>query len=472
MNRAIIVEETLLADLQDNLNILIYDWKNEGAEEIFIITHPRGAHLNPQDMKDKLKALDNLEGALLIGDLPIAMLQKSSIENNYPFMSEVFFMDLTGEWDVGEKNVVTCANPSNPTIFVGRIAYAPDTGWQQAAMGEILTEIEYYNRYLAKLHNFRMLSRYLLVQGVPYPVRPTFSTINIRIPPYIRFGFRALMINNFGAPGSDYSVYLRIFSHLYPLENIEHHGYVTNTEMLTMVTENHYDCIWVQAHSTPGGHNMAGGTVWNSCNYMNEDIWINFFFFEACSSGRIVWYDQSDPSNPDILKLASDNTVSNILFSPHAGIVTIAQSISAGFTNALLFFDKLQLGGSFGQAFKEWLIEQYDFNNGDIYNYMNLFGDPFVSFGLLPEETICIIRTSFYGTSKEYKIIELRKWRNNFFTKKKLGRLLIKSLDKLNLRFIELSIKSKAFRILVREITSICLSLLKITPLKKKLIIS
>ena len=69
------------------------------------------------------------------------------------------------------------------------------------------------------------------------------------------------MINNFGAPDSDYSVYLRIFSHLYPLENIEHHGYVTNTEMLTMVTENHYDCIWVQAHSTPGGHNMAGGTV-------------------------------------------------------------------------------------------------------------------------------------------------------------------------------------------------------------------
>ena len=47
LNRAIIVEDGLLEGLQENINILIEDWKREGADEVFTFTHPKGVSLNP-----------------------------------------------------------------------------------------------------------------------------------------------------------------------------------------------------------------------------------------------------------------------------------------------------------------------------------------------------------------------------------------------------------------------------------------
>jgi hypothetical protein len=227
MDRALVIEDTLLAALQAEIDVLKRDWSAEGASYVHVLTHPKGVHLNPQALKDTYSNIPGLEGVLLLGELPVAMLQKANINANNPFMSDAFFMDTGGTWSVGARNIVTPQAPLRPSVFVGRVMYAPNTGWQQAAVGEGLTEIEYYRQYLNKLHDFRLLSRYLLVNGVPYPED------HWSIPPLIRCGFKALMINNFGSgPGADYSAYLDLFTHLYPLENIEHHGYVTRDQML------------------------------------------------------------------------------------------------------------------------------------------------------------------------------------------------------------------------------------------------
>ena len=158
LNRAIIVEEGLRDGLQENLDILVEDWKREGADEVFIFSHPKGVSLSVITLKTILQSIPDLEGVLLIGELPIARMLKDPTSGppGEWYATDYFFMDLTDQWQVYEGNYVKCQDNLRPTIFVGRLVVGEDTGLMLGTSKP--TILEFYNQYLEKLHLFRLHS--------------------------------------------------------------------------------------------------------------------------------------------------------------------------------------------------------------------------------------------------------------------------------------------------------------------------
>lgn len=116
---AIIVNKYLKQEIEDNLNIYLQDLKNEGYEPILkewdLENNPA-----PQALKAYLKGLyegkQGLQGAVLIGDLPIPMMEpdpllktvekdSASIQISNEYIAEKYYMDLVGkEWTDKDAN--------------------------------------------------------------------------------------------------------------------------------------------------------------------------------------------------------------------------------------------------------------------------------------------------------------------------------------------------------------------------------
>jgi hypothetical protein len=448
MNRTVVVEESLLGGLQSSLDVLADDWRREGAGDVSILSHPKGVHLNPMDLRNKLTSIDDLEGALLIGELPVALMDDPSYAPAKRYMSEYFFMELKGNWTVSAENVVSSTDNQPPNICIGRVVLGPDTGYQLAATGNRPTEIEFYRRYLEKLHEFRCLS--VAIEAGPNPA--------VALPPVNRFGFRAVIVDNVDlSPG----IHADRLGHLYPCENIDIHQFANKMEYTDILKSTH-DWLLLLAHSDPGGHQLADGDIWNPCDYLSADAKVNFFQFESCSVGSIVWVDQFDPVNPGILKLVSDPFVSNVLFTPTVGILMIAPSVGGYFGNVTVFYDKLHEGGTVGEAFRYWMAEQIRLGWPDGRNFMVLYGDPFARFGARVSR--CIIGISFAGTTLAPRLAAIRKWRDKVFSRSALGRQLIRTYYKTSPYLEDAAAKSALMRTAIRFAVSKILFVLEATP--------
>jgi hypothetical protein len=437
MNRAIVVQEDLLPGIQANLDILVNDWKSEGVENVTILTHPKGVDLDPSVLRGKLQGVEDLEGAMLIGELPVARLKAA---DGTKYESDYYFMELSGNWQLGTKNVVTSQDNSLPSISLGRVHLAPDTAWRDP---DKPAELDLYNRYLEKLHDFRIFSRATTItisNFLPFP------PIVIGIPPVGRFDFQSLIVNNLDDPAARRAM----FEHLYSGENISGYEFVTKDQYAGILAGGEYDALWILAHSDPGGQMLAGGTIWNACDYYDSNAKINFYLFEACSAGAITWEDLGDPANPGKLKPISDTFFSNILFSPDYGVAVIASSKPAAFGNVTQFFDLLHAGGTFGSAFKGWMSNQITAGWPQGYNSMILFGDPFISFGTYIDRRACIVRTSLAHTANEKRLRDLLYYRNHVLPKSFVGRMVIQAVYAASALMDNIVRKSGVLKLFVR----------------------
>lgn len=357
MNRAIVVEESLLAGLQPHIDVLIEDWKREGADQVFVLTLPRGVE-DPESLRTLLRSQPNLEGAFLIGELPVARMITDPDDDgdNSAAMSDYYFMELEGDWQVSDLNIVSTADNLPPSIFVGRLFLGEDTGFQ--LIPDKPTELEFYQRYLEKLHTFRTTQ------------------------PAARNDFKAAIANNFYG---DAGPLIEWLTHLYPREDIDVHEGVTRTEYENILTGTPLDWLKLSTHGTGLGHSLDEGTNWNQSDYMVADSKVNFFEIESCSAGQTIWVDNYDPSGPTV-KPYSDPIVSNILFAPTGGFVVIAPSIPFVMYSLPHFYDPLKEGGPFGKAFKLWMeqgVTEGAAASGITvgkWTTILLFGDPFIRF--------------------------------------------------------------------------------------------
>jgi hypothetical protein len=91
----IIVNKDLYSSIQSSLSTYIADLSSIENKEVWLDKDNFDDTDTPQELKDALKdhyQNDNLEGAILIGDLPIA---KYSLSNE---TCDLYFMDLDGSW--------------------------------------------------------------------------------------------------------------------------------------------------------------------------------------------------------------------------------------------------------------------------------------------------------------------------------------------------------------------------------------
>jgi len=169
--RLILVDSEIHDDIQNQLEVLVDDWENDGAEVEIIDIDNESA----EDIRAMLKsqnAEESLEGVLLVGEIPYASFQyqtkKGTFDTVKEFPTDYFYMELDGTWIDQKRNSSLDLPPGTfsiqaelidgedgtydtyegdrvPNIVVGRIT--PTSQMGDAA--------EVINTYLAKLHNYR-----------------------------------------------------------------------------------------------------------------------------------------------------------------------------------------------------------------------------------------------------------------------------------------------------------------------------
>lgn len=450
MNRVIIIEEDLLDILQVQLTILKKFWECEGADEIFLETHPKGVHLNPSIIREYLKSIPNLEGALLIGELPVARI---GTPDNW-YASDYYFMELQGNWVVNADNFVSCNNYLPPSIFVGRIVIGEDTG------GVLVTERpsidQFYVRYFTKLLDYRLNSSFISIRrnGEEYD--------KYRFSDTARNNYKAVLVNNWGGDTQTIAEWL---THLYPQENIRVFADVNKDEYWAILEAEPFDFIAFRSHSSGMSHTLEDSTNWNGQDYLLVDSNINFYELTACGTGALVVdfpIDPSDPASPNRLRLTYDLLAWNILFAEKGGVIVLAPSISGCMNHTVKFYDYLVEGGTFGRAFRLWAeyIHSFAANpNGWAFNLF--FGDPFIHFDI--PDCKCMAYTSLVSSAHEYKLKELRLWRDIIFKRNSLGRSFINNYYRISRPISKLVIKFRYFKILSRRTLILILTCLKQT---------
>ncbi|MBN2801439.1 MAG: hypothetical protein JXX28_20020 [Deltaproteobacteria bacterium] len=160
---AVLVE----ASLEDPLSAALAVWRTDMEGDGYQVLLQSWAGGDAESLRAHLQGLrdEGLEGAILVGDLPLPWFE---LANDYPgydlghtedfgdgvgfgygpatFPTDLFLMDLDGLWiDADGDGVYDFHNGSPPEIWVGRL-HLP------AAMGD---EAEVLNAYLARDHAFR-----------------------------------------------------------------------------------------------------------------------------------------------------------------------------------------------------------------------------------------------------------------------------------------------------------------------------
>jgi len=358
MKRVVVVAANLYRNLKAEIDLLLEDWKEEGADEVEIIKYPKGCAGSVTDLRDKLKSIEGIEGALLLGDLPVARMVDADMPNA-PYETDYFFMETQKQWTATPKNIVRSNEYPPPTILTGRVILGPETGFQMA--NDKPSATEFYKSYLMKLHLYRWFNR---LEEIPPEYRLQLKEIEKK----------ALMINDLDDPNSR----LNQFCHLYQRGAIESFSQVGKELFLQLLASREVEWLWTLAHSGGNAQDLTDGSVINGCDYLNSKMFANFIQLESCSIARFVWEDQWDPVNPGALKLQSDPFVSNILFAPFCGVNVIGASASRAFPNVTQFFDQVKTDKMVGLAFKKWMALQAANNWSGGGRWMILFGDPFI----------------------------------------------------------------------------------------------
>lgn len=355
MTRVLVVERGLRNALKPEIDLLVKDWKEEGADKVEVITHPKGCAGSAKDLRRRLQSIEGIEGALLLGDLPVARMVDPEAPNT-PYETDYFFMELGARWTATSKNIVSAAEYPPPGILIGRVVLGTDTGYQMADDKPTVTE--FYKSYLMKLHLYRWLSR---LEDVPSEYRSHLQD-------------KALMINDLDSLNGR----INQLCHLYRRRAIEAFDQVGKAMFLELLATRKVEWLWTLAHSGGNAQDLTDGSVINGCDYLSSNMFASFIQLESCSIARFVWEDQWDPVSPGVLKLQSDPFVSNILFAPFLGINVIGASASKYFPDVTRFFDQVKTCPMVGLAFKNWMALQAANDWPDGGRWMLFFGDPFV----------------------------------------------------------------------------------------------
>ncbi len=149
---ALLVDESLLADISDSLDVFMEDLALDGHSVLLESSSGGSA----EELKAHLQELyeeDDLRGAILIGDLPIAWFE---VKNDYGaygyalFPCDLQLADLDGAWEDFDENGIADRHSEGegdtpPEIWIGRMVITPQMG----------DPAELINSYFSRNHAYR-----------------------------------------------------------------------------------------------------------------------------------------------------------------------------------------------------------------------------------------------------------------------------------------------------------------------------
>lgn len=338
---AIITEQSIASALSTELNQLTNNLQSEG-HTVYSYQMTGGT---PETIRIFLQSLYNnnsIEGALLIGNLPVAWFEVADdFGSGYAdFPMDLFYMDLNGTWldtmNTGNGKYDGHAGSVHPDIYIGRL-YPSGLG------NDTLLLQDYFQKNNSYRHDTLLLTQRALVfiddDWIPWA----------------------------GQWAGDVSLLYSDTMNYWDAETTRATIYRTRLDTTQ---------AWVQvcAHSWPGGHQFAYNSgqsydYYYSYEYTSQNPPTNFYNFFACSFSRYT---------------TSGNCGGNrVVFDSTSGLGSIGSTKTGSMLDFNYFYRPLGEGKNLGEAFKYWFACIYD-SVGMSYDRlcwhygMTLLADPFL----------------------------------------------------------------------------------------------
>jgi hypothetical protein len=313
----IIINKNLYAAIKSSLDIYTADLSIIEGKKVWLCSETFDSTMPTSQLRDSLirhYIHDGLEGAILIGDLPITWYEfHHDYEGYASFPTDLYFMDLdgkwfdtakTGSWDGNAQSGVFDSLDANGAIeiWISRLIASTMNG----------NESDIVNAYFKRVHN-RMRGR-----------------DNVQS--------RGLFFKcNLFSEGS----YMDL---LYPSERIVTYNHTPDNEKKDWLTEirNGYEYVRIVEHGSP------------NCNSFSD---IGFTYQE---------YDEmpQSPEGPSDIRFCNQYSCSNNRYTQpnigtryalgHNGLLSVGSTKIGGMIDCQFFHESLARKESFGDAFKEW----------------------------------------------------------------------------------------------------------------------
>ncbi len=306
----------------------------------------------PEDIRGLLQSIPALEGAVLIGDLPVAWFQmlddfeqNDTLDGYEEFPIDLYYMDLDGIWSdsleyymIEDRDTLIAGSDGifdhhsgnlSPEIWIGRLTASP------LGNEELLVEM-----YFNKVHRYR--------QG------------DLSLTP------RALIYVD-----NDWSQWAPEFDtdldSVYNVRTIVSDPETTVADDYRARLDDAYEWISVFAHSWPGGHGFVyQDSLWTwfyGSEIATVDPQAFFYNLFACSNCRFV--------EPDYMG-------GRYIFAPTHGLAAVGTAKTGSMLQFKDFYNPLGAGKSLGAAFRDWFsVQPLDSIWARSWFYgMTLLGDP------------------------------------------------------------------------------------------------
>jgi len=346
---AIFTEQSIASSLHDEINGLISNLQGEG----YAVLNYEVSGGTPENLRIFLRDLyntDSIEGALFIGNLPIAWFQIKNDFYTYGYAEwpvDLFYMDLNGNWFDNLKY------DPNDTLIPGQDSI------YDTHSGDVAPEI-----YIGRLMPTGIGNDTLLLQDY-------FYKDNAYRSGSIELQHRALVYVDddweYWAPEYASDVAL-----LYNDTLVFSHPETTRASDYRVRLDTVRAWVSVFAHSWPGGHqfhynNYDSVDYYWSSEYTSQDPPSNFYNHFACSFARYTTDGYGGGRS---------------IFNQSYGIGAIGSTKTGSMLEFSYFYQPLSEGKTIGEAFKDWFthIASGGFTHYEIFWHygMTLLGDPFL----------------------------------------------------------------------------------------------
>ncbi len=339
-NVAILTQQSIAGALTNSINQLINNLQSEG----YTIMSYQISGGTPETLRTFLRNLYNnnsIEGALLIGNLPVAWFEIANDFGQYgyaQFPIDLFYMDLNGTWldtmNTGNGKYDGHTGNINPEIYIGRLT---PTG---IGVDTIVLK-NYFRKNNAYRYDTLALQRRALVfcddDWIPWA---PYWAANIAL--------------------------------LYPDTMNYWHAETTRASIYRTKLNTPKAWVSVFAHSSPSLHqfvynNGSSYDYYYANEYMTQNPPANFYNHFACSFARYTTNGYGGGQS---------------IFNQSYGLGGIGSTKTGSMLNFEYFYGPLGQNKNLGQAFKDWFT--YITSNGVTFDElcwhygMTLLGDPWL----------------------------------------------------------------------------------------------
>lgn len=338
---AVFTEQNLVTALNSELTQLETDLVTDG----YTVVSYGVTGGTPEDLKTMLTDLYDtldLEGALLVGSVPIAWYEVQNDFNSYgyaDFPCDLFFMDLDGTWldtmNTGNGKYDGHDGNREPEIYVGRL-YPEGLGDDTLLL----------QNYFVKNNAYRQNTLHLIDRALVFVDDDWYNWAN-------------QWANDVGLLYSDIMQF--------------YHPETTRAAVYRPRLDTTQAWVAVFAHSWPQGHQFSynsGGShdYYYGAEYTTQDPPSNFYNFFACSFSRFT----------ESVNCGGSRAV----FNQSYGLASLGSTKTGSMLDFNYFYAPLADSSNLGEAFRDWFIHitQNGVTHDELcWHYgMTLLGDPFL----------------------------------------------------------------------------------------------